>query len=81
MVPHRPVQTERGLKWFKTSFRIADNSTTNFCGFIPNKEEWSWRTISNKQSNKTLLLHAVGKNAISTIGLPIKTTFGGCMAK
>ena len=56
MVPNRPAQTEMGLQWFKTSFRLPDNSTTNSYGLIPNTEEWSYRkrTISNKQSNKTL---------------------------
>ena len=28
-VTHRPAQTERGLQWYKISFRIPDNSTTN----------------------------------------------------
>ena len=56
VVPHRPAQTERGLQWFKTSFQLRDNSITNSYSLIPNKEEWSYRrkTISNKQSNKTL---------------------------
>ena len=55
VVPHRAAQTERGLRWFKTSFRLPNNSTTNSYSLIPNKEEWSYRkrTISNKQSNKT----------------------------
>ena len=29
VVPYRPAQTERGLQWFKMSFRISDNFTTN----------------------------------------------------
>ena len=27
-VKHRPAQTERGLQWFKMSFRLPDNSTS-----------------------------------------------------
>ena len=41
MVPHKPDQTKSGLQWFKTSFRLPDNSTTNSYSHIPNKEEWS----------------------------------------
>ena len=55
VVPHRHAQTKRGLHWFKTSFQLPDNSIANSYGLIPNKEVWSYRrTISNKQSNKTL---------------------------
>ena len=56
VVPHGPAQTERGLQWFQTSFRLLDNSITKAFSLIPNKEEWSYkrRTISNKQYNKTL---------------------------
>ena len=57
-VPHRSVQTERGLHWFKASFLLPDNSTTNSYSLIPKKGEWSYRrrAISNKQSKKTLHL-------------------------
>ena len=55
VVPYRPAQTERGLQWFKMSFRISDNFTTNSYSLIPNKMEWSYRrTLSNKKTNKTL---------------------------
>ena len=56
VLPYRPPQTATGLQWFKTSFQLPDNSTTNSYSHIPNKEEWSYRkrAISNKQSNKTL---------------------------
>ena len=55
-VPQRPAQTERGLQWFKTSFWLPDNSTTNSYCLRPKKGGWSYRrrVISNKQSNKTL---------------------------
>ena len=39
VVPHRPAKTERGLQWFKTSFRLPDNSSTNSYSVIPNKLE------------------------------------------
>ena len=29
VIRHRLAQTERGLQWFKTSFQLPDNSTTN----------------------------------------------------
>ena len=29
IVLHRPAQTERGFQWFKISFQLPDNSTTN----------------------------------------------------
>ena len=56
VVPHRPAQTGGGLQWFKTSFRLPDNSTTNSYSLIPNKAERSYRrrAISNRQSNTTL---------------------------
>ena len=38
-VPHRLAQTERGLQWFKTSFQLPDNSTTNSYCLVPNKGE------------------------------------------
>ena len=54
--PPCPAQTERGLQWFKMSFRLPDNSITNSYCLTPRKGEWSYRrrAISNKQSKKTL---------------------------
>ena len=55
VVPYRPAQTERELQWFKMSFRISDNFTTNSYSLTPNKMEWSYRrTLSNKKTDKTL---------------------------
>ena len=55
-VPHRPVQTERGLQWLKRSFGLPDNSTKNSDCLLPKKGGRSYRRrrMTNKQSNKTL---------------------------
>ena len=57
VLPHRASQTERGLQWFKMSFRLPDNSTTNPYGLIPNKEEWSYRrrTISRNPTKPNII--------------------------
>ena len=34
---YRPAQIERWLHWFKTSFALPDNSTTNSYSLTPNK--------------------------------------------
>ena len=80
-VPNRPAQTERGPQWFKTSFRLPDNSTTNSYSLIPNKEEWSYRrrTIWTIQQNPISFLYKywtawkVDNNATFTVDLSTKT--------
>ena len=57
VLPRRPSQTERGLQWFKMSFRLPDNSTRNPYDLIPNKEEWSYtrRTISSNPTKPSII--------------------------
>ena len=79
MARHSFAQTEMGLQWFKMSFRLPDNSTTNSYNLMPIKEEWSYRrrVTLNKQSHKTQILffykywaaRKVDDNATFTIDL------------
>ena len=88
VLPCRASQTERGLQWFKMSFRLPGNSTTNPYGLIPNKEKWRYtgRTISSNPTKPSIIplqIHSsrkVDNNAAFTIGFLTKT-FHGCIAK
>ena len=90
-IPHRPAQTERGFHWFKTSFWLPDNFTTNSYCLIPKKGEMSYRRrgMSNKQSNKTLyyssasIEHLKRQTTMQHLlqVFPPKKQFDGCMAK